>query len=124
MEIKRYKLEAIKMNTQRLFDTAHLDSFAKEWKAQSKNNKVLGYYCSHLPEEILYAADVLPYRIRGTGITSDSNAESYLSPFSCSFCRGCFEQFLDGRTTSAISSMPRAYMTRRRWTCTAASCWI
>ena len=96
MEIKRYKLEAIKMNTQRLFDTAHLDSFAKEWKAQSKNNKVLGYYCSHLPEEILYAAGVLPYRIRGTGITSDSNAESYLSPFSCSFCRGCFEQFLDG----------------------------
>ena len=96
MEIKRYKLEAIKMNTQRPFDTAHLDSFAKEWKAQSKNKKVLGYYCSHLPEEILYAAGVLPYRIRGTGITSDSNAESYLSPFSCSFCRGCFEQFLDG----------------------------
>lgn len=84
------------MNTQRLFDTAHLDSFAKEWKAKGKNNKVLGYYCSHLPEEILYAADILPYRIRGTGVTNDSNAESYLSPFSCSFCRGCFEHFLDG----------------------------
>lgn len=84
------------MNTQRLFDTAQLDSFAKEWKAQSKHNKVLGYYCSHLPEEILYAAGILPYRIRGTGVTNDSNAESYLSPFSCSFCRGCFEHFLDG----------------------------
>lgn len=84
------------MNTNRLFDTANLDSFAKEWKTQAKNNKVLGYYCSHLPEEILYAADILPYRIRGTGVTNDSNAESYLSPFSCSFCRGCFEHFLDG----------------------------
>ena len=29
-------------------------------------------------------------------MVNDSNAESYLSPFSCSFCRGCFEHFLDG----------------------------
>ena len=88
--------EVITINTSRLFDTANLSSFAKEWQAQDHRNKVLGYYCSHLPEEILYAADVLPYRLRGTGVTNDSNAESYLSPFSCSFCRGMFESFLNG----------------------------
>ena len=91
-----YNLEAITISTERLFDTENLSSFAKEWKGESHSNRVLAYYCSHLPEEILYAAGILPYRISGTGVTDDSQAETYMSPFSCSFCRACFQKFLNG----------------------------
>lgn len=89
-------MEAITINTEKLFDLDNINSFAKEWKEAARGNKVLAYYCSHMPEEILYAADILPYRLSGTGVTDDSQAETYMSPFSCSFCRACFQKFLDG----------------------------
>lgn len=81
-------------STEVLFETDDLDSFAKEWKKEGK--KVLGTYCCHLPEEILYAAEILPYRIRGTGCTDDSRAEAYMSSFSCSFARATLENLLTG----------------------------
>lgn len=74
-------MEAITINTEKLFDLDNINSFAKEWKEAAIGNKVLAYYCSHMPEEILYAADILPYRLSGTGVTDDSQAETYLSPF-------------------------------------------
>lgn len=89
-------MEAITINTEKLFDLDNINFFAKEWKEAARGNKVLAYYCSHMPEEILYAADILPYRLSGTGVTDDSQAETYMSPFSCSFCRACFQKFLDG----------------------------
>jgi benzoyl-CoA reductase subunit C len=42
--------------------------FIKEWKNEGK--KVIGYTCSYLPEEILHAMDILPYRLRGNGAES------------------------------------------------------
>jgi benzoyl-CoA reductase subunit C len=33
--------------------------FAQSWKAKT-GGKVLGYICSNLPEELMYAAGVLP----------------------------------------------------------------
>ncbi len=75
--------------------------FVLEWKKQGK--KVLGYVCSYLPEEILYAADILPFRITGRGCTDTSQADSYLTRVNCSFSRCCLElafggkyNFLDG----------------------------
>lgn len=81
-------MEAITINTEKLFDLDNINSFAKEWKEAAIGNKVLAYYCSHMPEEILYAADILPYRLSGTGVTDDSQAETYLSPFSYSLPQG------------------------------------
>lgn len=81
-------------NAEKFFDTNALDSFAKDCKAEGR--KVLGTYCCHLPEEILYAADILPYRIKGTGCKDDSEAEAYMSSFSCGFARAILENFLNG----------------------------
>jgi hypothetical protein len=39
--------------------------YAKEWKKKT-GGKVLGYFCTYVPEEILYAANVLPVRILGS----------------------------------------------------------
>ncbi len=40
-------------------------TYAIEWKRAHPGAKVLGYFCTYVPEEILYAADVLPVRILG-----------------------------------------------------------
>jgi len=36
--------------------------YAKQWK-EDNGGKVMGYFCTYVPEEILYAAGVLPVRI-------------------------------------------------------------
>ena len=73
----------------------------KDWKEDGK--KVVGFFCSYVPEEILHAADILPYRIRPTGCKETTSADVYLSRFNCSFVRSCLEfaikgeyKFLDG----------------------------
>ena len=65
--------------------------------------KVVGYVCSYLPEEILSAAGILPYRLTGRGASDTSHADSYLTRVNCTFSRCCLElaftggyDFLDG----------------------------
>lgn len=77
------------------------NSYVSDWKAQGK--KVVGYVCSYVPEEILVAADILPFRITGLGVSDTSEADAYLSRVNCSFARCCLEagfkgayDFLDG----------------------------
>ena len=77
------------------------NSYLEEWKNNKK--KVLGYYCTYLPEELFYAAGLLPYRIRATGHELDELADIYMVRFTCGFVRltldlalrGGFD-FLDG----------------------------
>ncbi|MBL7176804.1 MAG: 2-hydroxyacyl-CoA dehydratase [Desulfobacteraceae bacterium] len=52
--------------------------------------------CSYVPEEIIYAAGMLPYRIRATGCTRTTRSDALMSNFSCSFARSCLEFALDG----------------------------
>jgi benzoyl-CoA reductase subunit C len=77
------------------------NSYVSDWREQGK--RVVGYVCSYLPEEILYAADILPYRLTGRGVSDTSHADSYLARVNCTFCRCCLElcfnrryDFLDG----------------------------
>ena len=72
-----------------------LNSYIEEWKNQGK--KVLGYNCSYFPEEIVHAAGLLPFRIRGTGCTETTLADSFLARANCSFARACLEHLLQGR---------------------------
>jgi len=48
----------------------------QEWK--SKDKKIVGFLCSHVPEEILYAADILPIRLRAPGCTETTTAEEFM----------------------------------------------
>jgi len=72
-----------------------LNPYIEEWKNQGK--KVLGYNCSYFPEEIAHAAGLLPFRIRGTGCTETTLADSFLSRVNCSFARACLENLLQGK---------------------------
>lgn len=73
----------------------------EQWKNDGK--KVLGYFCSYIPEEIIYAADILPVRVRATGCSDTPMGDAYMTPTACSFTRCCLElanrkqyNFLDG----------------------------
>ena len=65
----------------------------KEWKEKT-GKQVFGYFCCLSPEEILFAADVLPVRITGTGEPLQQ-ADLHVPPNSCPFARSCLDSILD-----------------------------
>lgn len=75
------------------YDNRH--EYAKEWKAKT-GGKVLAYMCTYVPEEILYAADVLPVRVYGSHEASDLT-EAHIFGMYCPFCRDCLAQVMEGR---------------------------
>ena len=82
------------MDYKKLFDSDISKQAAKAWQAQGK--KALGVICCHVPEEIFYAADVLPVRMRATNCVDSSEAEMWMSSFSCSFAKAILQYWLDG----------------------------
>jgi len=66
----------------------------KKWIEQG--GKVMGYFCSYGPEELITAAGMLPIRMRAAGSTSTDLADAYLSSINCSFCRHAFNAGLNG----------------------------
>jgi benzoyl-CoA reductase subunit C len=75
------------------YDARH--EYAKEWKEKT-GGKVMGYFCTYVPEEILLAADVLPVRILGSHEPQDVT-EPHIFGMFCPFCRDCLAQGLKGR---------------------------
>jgi bzd-type benzoyl-CoA reductase N subunit len=66
----------------------------QRWKDQG--GKVVGYFCSTVPEEIITAAGIVPFRMRATGSTSTEESDAFYSSINCSFPRHCFNQVLTG----------------------------
>lgn len=75
------------------YDNRH--EYAREWKSRT-GGKVLGYMCTYVPEEILYAADVLPVRILGSH-QPQNVTEPHIFGMYCPFCRDVLAQGLQGR---------------------------
>ena len=69
--------------------------YAKKWKKRT-GGKVIGYFCTYVPEEILYAANILPVRILGSHEPQDVS-EPHIFAMFCPFCRDCLAQGLKGR---------------------------
>ncbi|MFX1304107.1 MAG: benzoyl-CoA reductase, bzd-type, subunit N [Promethearchaeota archaeon] len=69
--------------------------YAKKWKERT-GEKVIGTFCTYVPEEILYAADILPVRILGSHEPQDVS-EPHIFAMFCPFCRDCLAQGLKGR---------------------------
>jgi len=78
---------------------------ARELRAQGR--KVLGYVCLFAPPEIMAAAGVLPYRLRGDLQEPITKAHDLVEPFGCPYMRNLLDQdlkekydFLDGLVMS------------------------
>jgi bzd-type benzoyl-CoA reductase N subunit len=71
-----------------------INSEVREW--QDRGGKVVGFFCSTVPEELFTAAGLLPFRMRGTGSTSTELSDAFFSPINCSFPRHTMNQALLG----------------------------
>ncbi|MDD5703893.1 MAG: 2-hydroxyacyl-CoA dehydratase family protein [Dehalococcoidales bacterium] len=68
--------------------------WAKEWKKQGR--KVIGVMSSYVPEEIIWAAGMLPWRITGTWKENVDHARIYRIDKSCPYSTHVLESFLSG----------------------------
>jgi len=68
--------------------------WALDW--QKRGGKVIGLLCSYVPEEIIYAAGMLPWHVMGTDQTETSRALKYRVASSSLYCNRVLESFLAG----------------------------
>jgi benzoyl-CoA reductase subunit C len=68
--------------------------WAQEW--QKKGKKVIGVLDSLVPEEVIYAAGMLPWRIQGSTQADVSHAMVYRLPQGNTFLNHVMESLLDG----------------------------
>ncbi len=71
-----------------------MNPYIEDWK--KNNKKIIGYYCTYLPEELLHAAGLLPFRIRATGNEDTDLGDIYMVRFTCSFVRMTLDLALKG----------------------------
>jgi bzd-type benzoyl-CoA reductase N subunit len=71
-----------------------LNPVLQNWKEQG--GKIVGYFCSTVPEELITAAGMTPFRMRATGSTSTEESDAFYSSINCSFPRHCFNLALTG----------------------------
>lgn len=71
--------------------------YAQRWK-EERGGKVVGYLCTYVPEEFIYAAGALPVRIMGSHKPQDLDVtEMHVFSMYCPFSRDCLAQGLLGR---------------------------
>jgi benzoyl-CoA reductase/2-hydroxyglutaryl-CoA dehydratase subunit BcrC/BadD/HgdB len=56
----------------------------------------IGWISIYTPEEILYAAGIIPYRITGDVLLKTTNAGAYMHRNICPYVLSCFEEGLEG----------------------------
>lgn len=67
----------------------------ENWKEQG--GKIVGYFCSSVPEELITAAGLLPFRMRAIGSEGTELSDTYFSSISCSYPRHAFDLALRGK---------------------------
>ncbi len=65
-------------------------------EAKKNGKKIIGYFCSYMPEEIIHAAGFIPYRMRAVESKSTTKADAYYSSINCTFVKHCFNKALNG----------------------------
>jgi benzoyl-CoA reductase/2-hydroxyglutaryl-CoA dehydratase subunit BcrC/BadD/HgdB len=71
------------------------DTITNSYIEKSKQ-KIAGFYCTYIPEELLDAGGFFPYRIRATGNEDTELADTYMVRFTCSFVRSTLNLALNG----------------------------
>jgi len=66
----------------------------RDWKGAG--GRVVGYACRYVPEEIIHAAGIFPYRVEARGTAETDLADIYLHRFNCTFSRCVLQAGLSG----------------------------
>ena len=77
--------------------------YAKDWKRRT-GGKVIGGMCTYVPEELLYAANILPVRILG-GHEPPTLATPHMFDMWCPFSRDCLNQALKGKYNDYLDGL-------------------
>ena len=71
--------------------------------AKASGQRIMGYFCAYIPEEIIHAAGYVPYRMRAVQSTGTTMGDTWFSSINCTFVRHVFDKvlrhdfdFLDG----------------------------
>ena len=90
-------MATVEINVLERFGAVYKDrhQYAKDWKART-GGKVVGYLCTYVPEEVMYAAGILPVRVLGSHEVQDIT-EPHIFGMYCPYCRDCLAQGLQGR---------------------------
>ena len=70
------------------------NAYVNEWKADG--GRVVGFACGYVPEEIIHAAGLFPYRMEARGATETGLADIYMHRFNCTFSRCLLQTGLSG----------------------------
>jgi len=75
--------------------SANFNSAVREWKEARK--KIVGYWCSYIPAEIIHAGKLFPYRVKGLNATTTTKADIYMAAVcNCTWSRSILELALEG----------------------------
>ncbi len=75
----------------------HLEQpFVALRRLEGAGRPLMGYLCSYVPEEILWAAGFHPVRLFGRAHRIEL-ADQFLQPYACAHIRGLLDDFLSGR---------------------------
>ncbi len=66
----------------------------KQWK--EGGGRIVGYFCTNVPEELVMAAGMLPYRLRAPESRDTSEADRYTTYLNCTYCRHVVDDALLG----------------------------
>ncbi len=70
------------------------NQYVKDWK--NAGRQVVGYTCSYVPEEIIHAAGLLPFRLEARGENETTLADVYMHRFNCTYARCMLQAGLSG----------------------------
>jgi len=71
-----------------------MNSEVQAWK--DGGGKVMGFFCTTVPEEVFTAAGIAGFRMRGTGSTGTELSDACFSAINCSYPRHTMNQALEG----------------------------
>lgn len=77
-------------------DKIYLERGKRARELRDTGKQVIGYFCCYVPEEIITAFGMVPYRIQGNQSLPIDEADALFEPTACPFARSCFNLALKG----------------------------
>lgn len=59
--------------------------------------RIIGAFCSYVPEEIIIAAGMVPFRMRATGSTKTALGDTWFSSINCTYVRHLMDLAMEGK---------------------------
>lgn len=84
------------MTVMKQIEDLYNDRGGRARQAHQAGQKVIGYFCCFVPDEIITALDMIPYRIQGSPADPIDEADAVIEPMACPFARSCFNMALKG----------------------------